>query len=288
MAFGQPFRPAGAPTQPAAPAYGQPPAPPAPAAHQPPPPPVQAPEPQFWASVNGQSVPCAASALVNLPPGTMVMPQDQSRPWAPKETYAPTATHPAPPPAAGFGGRQAPAAGGAVAGVPRGAFAGVENAEVYQRNPNLNEGKYIFELLEAEYKQLRAGGAAIIIEGRILVSTYDPNLPHTAQCNKEGTLVSIFVKQNDNFASNMKEIILALSGFDAAGNPRPMDDVVTAQECEELVAAGQVYKGRKVYLEATGITTKAGKPYTRVNWHPCPVDATGAPDMAKFSQLYAI
>lgn len=268
-------------------AHTAPPPPPAgPGAGAPPPPaPVHAHDPVYWVSLNGVQTKVPLSQFGTLPPGTMAMPEDQSRPWAPKESYATPAPAQAAP--AGFGGRTA-AANPAAPGVPRGAFAGVENAQVYQRNANITPGDYVVEITEALYKNLRSGKNSVIIEGRVLVSSYNAANPNTLGCNKEGSDISVFVTQNDSFASNMKEIILALSGFDAAGNPRPLDDVVTSTECEALVAPEQAYTGRKVFLQAREITTKAGNPYTRVQWHPCPIDGQGKPDLVRLQQLYGV
>lgn len=277
MPFGQAFRPAGAPaTTMTPPTHGAPPPPagvPAPPAAPPTPPPAAV-EPKWWVSVNGAAPVLLPQSQAVQHPGAMVMPENQAGGWVPAAQAFPAQA------AGGFRQVAPPAAGSA----PRGAFAGVENAEVYQRNPMLKAGNYVARLTSAEYKNLRQGGSAVIVEMQVVVSSYDPQDPNTHQSNKEGTAASVFIKQNDSFASNMKEIILALSGFDQAGNPRPVDDVVSQAECEALVGAEQVYAGRYVYLEARDIMTRQNKPFTRINWHPCPLKADGTPDLERLAQ----
>jgi hypothetical protein len=297
MPFGQPFRstPATAPNSGAPAAYSPAPAAPAaPAAPSTPVAPPHVPQPaaelNWWVSVGGSAPVLLPQRQAAAQPGALVMREDQVGGWVTAAQAFGSPTAPT------FGGpaaqapAQAPAPGGfrqtsaPMGGAPRGAFAGVETAEVYQRNPMLHAGNYVVRITSAEYKSLRAGGNAVIIEMGVVVSSYDPNDPNSHQCNREGTSASVFIKQNDSFASNMKEIIIALSGFDQSGNPRPLDDVVTQAECEALVGAEQAYVGRYAYVEAREILTRQNKPFTRLNWSPCPLRADGTPDLERLAQ----
>ena len=181
---------------------------------------------------------------------------------------------------AAFGGRapvQQPAVQQAAAGS---LFSKVEGAEVYRKGSYMEAGDYIAKLVSAEVKQGRTK-TMIILEVAILTSSYNPDVPEKQGCNQEGSRATIFVQQNENFLSNVKEIMLAVSGFDPQGRARPEDDTVTQAECDALVAPEQHYAGALVYLEARVITTKTGNPFTRISWWPCPQLADGSPDTEK-------
>lgn len=266
-----PSRGAPAPAAQPAPAPYAPAAPPAPSAPPAPPGPAAAPERQFYAHINGQSLLKSESECRGLPPTTQIMPQDQSSTWAPV-----SAIFPASAPAAGLG-RSAfapPAAARpaqtAAIGAPKGLFAGVPNAEVMRKGAYLNQGDYVAKLCSAEFKTGRQKNM-VIMEVDVVASTFDNQKPDTADCNREGSRASIFIQMNDSFAGNIKEIVLAVSGFDQAGNPRDVHDTVTQEECEALLAPEQPYAGAHVYLEARQITTKGGNPYTRTQWWPMPM-----------------
>ncbi len=272
----------------------QPPAPPAPpAGHAPQPPAPPAPPAQatrkFWCSINGASVIKTEAEARALPSTTQAMPEDQVGGWstlaallgaAPAST--PAQTQPMGRPA--FGQRTAPVQqqqpaqqGG------RGMFAGVENAEVIRRGNNINPGDYICRVCQAEYKPGRTK-TFVIIELEVLKSTYEDGDPARAACNREGSRMTNFVLQNDSFASNVKEIVLAVSGFDAQGQPRDQHDTVTQAECEALVSPEQPFAGAIVYIEAREVPTRAGGIFTRVSWWPCPIKADGTPDEDRLAQ----
>ena len=239
-----------APAPPAAP--GAPPAPPTPTA-----PPAPA-ERLFFAFLNGVTTPLKPESEIRLlPPATLIMSQDQSSGWV----AASTLVAPAPAAAGGMGrgafhaparpgaapaGASAPQAG---VGAPRGLFAAVAGAEVIRRGSYIMQGDYVGRLCSAEYKPGHSGNF-VILEVEIVESTYDPAKTDTLECNQIGSRVSIFIKQNDSFASNIKEIIIALSGFDPQGKPRDVHDVVSAEECEAMISAAQPFTGAFVYMEA--------------------------------------
>lgn len=167
--------------------------------------------------------------------------------------------------------------------VAKSPFAGVENAEVYQRNAYIGEGDYLLKILSVVLKDGR-NRRMIIIEGDVLVSNYDPQT--APQANREGTRVSSFIIDGDNFLSNLKEFIIAASGFDASGNPRPLDDVVTAEECEQVCGPDNPLAGAIIYTKARVVPTKQGNPFTRMAYHPAVIGADGTPDVQKCVELY--
>lgn len=240
--------------------------------------------------VNGQPVEKTEAECRTMPPTTPAMTHDYSSGWLTLAALLgppPAAAPAAPPPAAGtraaFGGRPAASAPPPQApGTPNrnDPFAGIEGAQTFRRGNNMNPGTYIARVSSAEFKHGRQKDM-VIIEVEILTSSYDVNDPTTHQCNKEGSRATVFVSMNDNFLSNMKEIILAVSGFDAQGQPRPENDTVTKAETDAFVSADQPFAGALVYLEARLIKTKAQTDFTRISWWPCPQHPDGSPDVDK-------
>lgn len=177
----------------------------------------------------------------------------------------------------GGGGRTQPAAS-------RSPFAGVESAEVYQRNAYIQDGDYILKVLSVIFKEGRNSNM-VIIEADVIVSNYDPTSAPSA--NHEGTRISTFINaKNDSFLSNVKEFIIAASGFDPSGNPRPLDDQVSADECEQAMGPDQPLAGALLYVKAREIMTKSNTPFTRVAYHPAALLPDGSPDLNKCIELY--
>lgn len=287
MAFaGRTSAPAPSPSAPA----GAPPPPPAFGAAPPPPPPVAAPGREVYVAVNGQSVLKTEAEARLMPPTTPALFKgEEGGGWKTIQQLFPAPAAPAVAPAhqVPYGAPGQPAAPTAGSAVPANIFAGVENAQVSRRGANITAGDYVARLLSAEFKTGRNGNY-IILEMACVESSYDQARPETHGCNHQGSTFTIFIKQNDSFLGNLKEVILALSGFDDQGRPRDETEVVTQAECNALVSKEQPYAGVLVYLEAREITTRQNKPFTRVNWWPCPImkDAAGniVPDLNKLAQ----
>jgi hypothetical protein len=242
---------------------------------------------RFWVAVNGQSLLKTEAECRLLPASTQAMTEDQKSGWQALSVLIPTAFTPGAgavaPAAGGRADFQRPAqhapAGGAAAST-KSLFAGVEGADVIRRGVNMNEGKYIAKLCAAEFINGRKGDM-VVLEVEILTSSYDAANPTTHSCNQEGTRANIYIKKNDNWLSNIKEVVLAASGFDKDGKARPVDDTVTQAECDGLISAAQPFTGALVYLEAKLVKTKAGGDFTRISWWPCPIQPDGTPDINK-------
>ena len=271
------------PAHPAAPGPGAPTAPMAPTAER-----------MFYAYVNGAAQLMSETQVRSLPATTQVMTQDQASGWVPASTLlGAVATAPAGGMGrAAFAAPQRPGVGAATgAGAPAGMFAGVANADVMRRGNYFTQGDYVARLCSAEYKNGRTG-SFVIFELEIIESTYDPDptKAETHEANRVGSRATQFIKQNDNFASNIKEIVIALSGFDPQGKPRDVNDLVSSQECEQLISAAQPFTGAYVYLEARDTSTRAGGEFTRVNWWPMPMkpdSADAAKQVPDFDRLFA-
>ncbi len=277
-------KPALAPQPPAAPA---PPAPPAAGPTPPAPPAAPVAQRNFWCLINGASVLTNEAAARTLAPTTQAMTEDQKSGWQPIGALlgaAPAA------PAAQAGTRaafQRPATSAAPAAFAlNDPFAGVENGQVTRRGTYLEPGKYIAKLASAEFKKGRQKNM-VILEVKILTSSYNAEDPSTHGANREGSNATVFVLQNDSFIHNMKEIMLALSGFDETNKPRPETDVVSKDECNALVSPEQPYSGATVYLETLSKPKRDGTgEFTLTNWWPCPLMPDGSPDQARlFSEI---
>lgn len=272
----------GVPTPPAGAVLGNPPPPPTP--------PAAAAEPKYYVAIGGKSVLMPKSEAQQRNPNDMCMTEDQTSGWKTVAELLPMANsmRPGVTQPGGFAARvgQPQAYQGAASGsVPPNLYAGVENAQVTRRGANFTEGQYICKLGSAEYKVGRQK-SYVILELEVITSSYDAAIPATHESLREGAHATIFIALNDSFRNNIKEIVLACSGFDSEGKWRDENDVVTQQECEALTSTEQAYAGALVYLEAKQILTKENKPFTRISWWPCPVKADGTPDTDKlFSQV---
>lgn len=247
-------------------------------------------EPKFWVGINGVPLLHPLSALRTLPPTLQATNEANTDGWFTVGHYlakhgqpaAVAAPQMAAPVQGGFAGRAAAPQQTAIA--PGNLFAGIENAQVYQKGSYYTPGEYVAKITSHEYKKGRKADQ-LILETHILVSSYDPTDPASQEALREGTHATAFVARNDNWLSNCKEIIIAASGFDDKGSWRGHDDAVSQEEGMALVGAEQAYAGALVYIEAKVIKTKAGGDFTRLNWWPMPVDADGKPDFNKLNQI---
>lgn len=278
------------PTPAAAPAY-QAPAPQAPGAPPSAPAAPAVAEPKFWVGINGASQIKTLSEMRGLSPVYPAMTEDQSSGWltvgaflAKYPTVGGPPSAPAPAPAAGgFAGRAAPTHT-SQAGVPNNLFAGMETTEFYRKNANMTPGEYVAKVTGHVYKQGQEKNM-LIIELEILVSSFLETDPTTHGALREGVRAAAFVLKNKSWLQNTKEVIIALSGFDAQGKWRTETDTVTQEEAMALVDPSQPYSGALVYVEAKVIKTQTGGDFTLCNWWPMPVDADGKPDFEKLRQV---
>jgi hypothetical protein len=120
----------------------------------------------------------------------------------------------------------------------------------------------------------------VFIEAKVLISSYDPNDPGTHGCNKEGSHISICFPKNQSFTRNMKEFIIAASGFDPQGNPRPTDDTVTEAECAAAISEQQPFAGAVIYVEARQVPTRTGGQFTATSFWPARIGPDGQVDQS--------
>lgn len=148
-----------------------------------------------------------------------------------------------------------------------------------RRGAYLTDGMYVLEILNAQYKNGRQKDM-VIVECTVITSTFDPQT--SPATNKEGTKVSIFISKNDSFLGNIKSLIIAAWGFDADGNPCPLDQEVTEDDCNSLIDQRQAFAGVFIAVEAiTKPTSNNGGVYTHLNYFPVPLDAVGKPDVTR-------
>ena len=272
-AFAPPAAPGMPPQAPAAPAF-QPPAPPA----------VQQPAlPNLWCVINGAAVMQTPAQYLLLPPTTQAHHENGTGGWKPLSAFLPAAAA-APLDRAAF---QAPAGPAhlpqqaAAPGTPDASlFAGMETAQISRRGSFITQGDYILKLNSAEMKTLRASGKlSAIFETTVIVSSYNKDNPATHAATTEGSGVTIFIQKNESFNGNMKELYLALCGFDKNNQPRPETDVITGAEIAQVFSPNQPFAGVHFYCEARQRLTQANKEFTNMNYWPMPVKADGTWDM---------
>lgn len=256
-------------SQPTAPGNAAPPPPPAPN------------KPDLWVSVNGQTQQMSAAQYAQLPGDTQAMSLDQSSGWQPLSTFlGTTATHGTPAAPAGGGGgwaRGGATGGGQQRGGRSAVFNGVGGAQITRRLPFISEGDYIFCVHKMFYNEGRTSNA-VIAEGEIILS----NDYGETRALPEGTSASIYIGKNDAFDRNVKELIIALSGFDDAGNPRPDDDYVSPEECEHWVSDANPAQGIWIYVSARNRQMKSSeKLFTAMSYYPVAKLPDGSIDWAK-------
>jgi len=297
----KPTTPAGTAPAPAAgapPAWGQPAAPPAAPA-------AAAPAQMYWVVVNGAPAQMTMEQMRTQAPSTPAC-IDGSNVWSTVGALLPAQPAAAPAPAAGAPAWNRPAAAPAAPSyqapapqhqqqyqasngiAPAGMFEGVENAKVFDGGGDrITDGDYVAVYCGAQTKEKRdKTGSMVFFEVEIVKSTFNPADATTHQCIREGRRVSVCLNKNDSFLCNFKEVVLALSGFDAQGQPRPDDSVVTKEESLAVVGPEQKYVGALVFLE---VRTKPQvrnpqKTFTYINWWPCPRMADGSPDLQRLSE----
>jgi hypothetical protein len=253
------------------------------------PPVIQAPAlPDLWVPVNGQPAQLKPDQWLTMPPQTPAHRVDGIGGWQTIAKFLPAAAAApsAPLDRAAF---QAPPQAGqlpqqaATGGPDASLFAGMESAQISRRGSFITEGDYILRLSSSEWKLLRKSGKySGVFEFVVAVSSYNAADPRTHKALTEGTGTTVFIQKNDSFNGNMKEMILALSGFDKAGQPRPETDVVTPAEVAATFGPGQPFAGAEIYCEARDRKTKEDKDFTNMNYWPIPKTADGKYDMERF------
>lgn len=156
-------------------------------------------------------------------------------------------------------------------------YAGASEAQVGgARNPFLQPGDYVVMVTHSEFKQARSGNMQIL-EAQVLLS--QETQPGVAP-NPEGGTCSMIFKQNDSFLGNMKELAMAATGL----NPQDSSNVIDQPTIgATLNGANPGIIGKLLYVEARAVTTRDGRPFTRMNFWPCGIkghhpDGTPIPD----------
>lgn len=131
-------------------------------------------------------------------------------------------------------------------------FDGIENASVSQKLPPLQPGTYTLEAEAFKMITSRTKGKLFIAEYKVL----EAQGPNT---NPVGSRCSHIIKMSlENALGNVKALTAAV-----VGEP---EEAVTTKMCDALVSDKQPGKGKRVRAQAGSITTRAGKPFTLVNY----------------------
>ena len=154
----------------------------------------------------------------------------------------------------------------------------MQAAQIFGRGNYMKEGNYTVEITNVFVKPRFKGGNVFVAEFRILESD-NPE-------QKAGGTGSWVPKiENPNTFGDIKSLMFACAGIDAKTVKN--DDVKQHEQATLLAKAAcgsEAAKkaldvedgflvGTKVRLECTGITTKAGTPFTRYGWSPAKTEA---------------
>lgn len=156
-------------------------------------------------------------------------------------------------------------------------FAGVSSSDFVHRTPFLRPGEYILRIAHMELKEARDGRNMVIVEVDVIESKHQ--MIDGEACNAEGTRAAIFLKQNDSFKGNMKELCWALRGLDANGQPYDPSDpsIGSEEECKAYVYQDQAV-GIYIQTTASNVQTNNGGNYTRCSHFPLGVLPNGEYD----------
>lgn len=132
-----------------------------------------------------------------------------------------------------------------------GMFTGVEGASETGSYRYLVPGTWQLEITKVSANQTRHGEAFFAVDCKVIETTAEDYPP--------GSAVSWMVmKKHDAFLSNVKKFIAVAAGADF--------DEVSEDDCEAVIGEDQPLTGKVLYAIAHNKTTKAGKPFTVVEW----------------------
>lgn len=132
-----------------------------------------------------------------------------------------------------------------------GLFSGIDGADPNNSGVYIIPGIFDVEILELKTINSRKGDALFIVETNILASSSEER--------PVGTKMSWVVNfRHDPALGNVKAFIAACGDCD-------FDDV-DEEAAEMAVSTEQPFKGTVVKARATNTTTKAGNPFTVVDW----------------------
>jgi hypothetical protein len=133
-------------------------------------------------------------------------------------------------------------------------FEGIENAEGQSRYPFITPGKYKLRVRVIKTQNSRAKGQFFVGEFDVLESAGEGAIP-------AGMPTTHMIKMaNDNALENIKKLMRGLTG----------EQTITQQMTENAVVSGNPCAGTILGATAYNITTKAGNPFTLVDYEYVP------------------
>lgn len=141
------------------------------------------------------------------------------------------------------------------------AYGGISEAKFSEGGTYILPGVYRFKVLACKHINMRTGKQAFVVELEILDSTNEARLPGTT-CSWMVTL------DKEPALGNIKQFIATAV---------PCDESQVNEEAVLLIVSEKnPLKGKVLRVSATEITTKAGRPFTKVKWLEDSVGASGA------------
>jgi hypothetical protein len=141
------------------------------------------------------------------------------------------------------------------------AFGGIEKSTFSEGGVYVLPGVFRVKVLACKYQRTRTQKDAFIVEMEILESSHKDRQP--------GSIMSWIVTMDKEPAlGNVKQFV-------ATAAPCSMD-AVNEEGVLFIVSDKNPFKGRILRIAASEITTKAGRPFTKVKWLEDAVGAAGA------------
>jgi hypothetical protein len=141
------------------------------------------------------------------------------------------------------------------------AYGGISEAKFSEGGTYVLPGVYRFKVLACKHINMRTGKQAFVVELEILESTNADRMPGTT-CSWMVTL------DKEPALGNIKQFVTVA----APCNENQVNEAAILL----IVGEQNPLKGRVLRCSATEITTKAGRPFTKVKWLEDKVGASGA------------
>jgi hypothetical protein len=140
-------------------------------------------------------------------------------------------------------------------------YGAIHEAKYSEGGTYILPGVYRFEVLACKHITTRKKQDAFVVELKVLESTHPQRLPGSS-CSWMVTL------DKEPALGNIKQFIMAATGCE--------EGAVTEQVVLAIVGTENPLKGTLMRCSAVEISTKAGRPFTKVKWFEDGIGAAGA------------
>lgn len=147
-------------------------------------------------------------------------------------------------------------------------FAGISKAQATQGGRFFHAGSFVTLIKGIKLRDTRKSGSALIIENKIIAVRDSGGEPNPLRPNVEvGHVITDGGARKDMFLPNVKQVMTQLAqAMDPGFQPDACTEDAWMQLLDAATSERQLLSGQFVGVNCTQITTKAGKPFTRVNY----------------------